>query len=80
MKQIINILATISIALLTACNSANIDKGENKLQYAEQLLRSSEVQSITQVAESCGFEDSNYFSKKFKEIYGISPKKVQKKI
>jgi iron complex transport system substrate-binding protein len=38
MKEIINILATISIALLTACNSANIDKGENKLQYAEQLF------------------------------------------
>ncbi len=50
-----------------------------RLQYAEQLLRSSEGQSITQVAESCGFEDSNYFSKKFKEVYGISPKKVQKK-
>ena len=79
MKQIINILATISIALLTACNSANIDKGENKLQYAEQLLRSAEGQNITQVAEICGFEDSNYFSKKFKEVYGISPKKVQKK-
>ncbi len=50
-----------------------------RLQYAEQLLKSSEGQNITQVAESCGFEDSNYFSKKFKEVYGISPKKVQKK-
>lgn len=50
-----------------------------RLQYAEQLLKSSERQSITQVAEICGFEDSNYFSKKFKEVYGISPKKMQKK-
>ncbi len=50
-----------------------------RLQYAEQLLKTSEGQNITQVAESCGFEDSNYFSKKFKEVYGISPKKVQKK-
>ena len=50
-----------------------------RLQYAEQLLRSSKEQSITKVAEICGFEDSNYFSKKFKEVYGISPKKVQKK-
>lgn len=49
-----------------------------RLQYAEQLLRSNEVQSITAVAEICGFEDSNYFSKKFKEVYGASPKKVQK--
>ena len=50
-----------------------------RLQYAEHLLRSSDKQNITQVAEICGFEDSNYFSKKFKEVYGASPKKVQKK-
>ena len=50
-----------------------------RLQYAEQLLRSSKGHSITQIAEICGFEDSNYFSKKFKEVYGNSPKKMQKK-
>lgn len=50
-----------------------------RLQYAEQLLKTSEEQSITKVAEICGFEDSNYFSKKFKEVYGISPKKLQTK-
>ena len=50
-----------------------------RLQHAEQLLRKADGQSITTVAEICGFEDSNYFSKKFKEVYGISPKKVQKK-
>ena len=49
-----------------------------RLQHAEQLLKSSGKKNITQVAESCGFEDSNYFSKKFKEVYGTSPKKVQK--
>lgn len=50
-----------------------------RLQYAEQLLKSSQGFNITEIAERCGFEDSNYFSKKFKEIYGISPKKVQGK-
>ena len=50
-----------------------------RLQYAEQLLKASDGKNITQVAEKCGFEDSNYFSKKFKEVYGVSPKKVQKK-
>lgn len=50
-----------------------------RLQYAEQLLKNADGQNITKVAEICGFEDSNYFSKKFKEVYGISPKKVQKK-
>lgn len=49
-----------------------------RLQYAEQLLKSSECINVTQIAEICGFEDSNYFSKKFKEVYGISPKKLQK--
>lgn len=49
-----------------------------RLQYAEHLLRSSDIQNITQIAEICGFEDSNYFSKKFKEVYGASPKKIQK--
>ena len=49
-----------------------------RLQYAEQLLKNAEDINITRVAEKCGFEDSNYFSKKFKEVYGISPKKVQK--
>lgn len=49
-----------------------------RLRYAEHLLKNSESQSITQVAEICGFEDSNYFSKKFKEVYGTSPKNVQK--
>ncbi len=49
-----------------------------RLQYAEQLLRTSDNSNITQIAECCGFEDSNYFSKKFKEVYGVAPKKVQK--
>lgn len=49
-----------------------------RLQYAEQFLRDNKVLSITHVAEICGFEDSNYFSKKFKEVYGTSPKSLQK--
>ncbi len=49
-----------------------------RLQHAEQLLRTLEKPSITKIAESCGFEDSNYFSKKFKEMYGTAPKKVQR--
>ena len=51
-----------------------------RLQHAEQLLKSDRGQNITKIAEECGFEDSNYFSKKFKEMYGIAPKKVQKKL
>ncbi len=47
-----------------------------RLQHAEQLLRTTEKPNITKIAESCGFEDSNYFSKKFKEMYGVSPKRM----
>ena len=50
-----------------------------RLQYAEQLLKASDNRNITEIAEICGFEDSNYFSKKFKEVYGTSPKKIRKK-
>ncbi|MBR5497110.1 MAG: AraC family transcriptional regulator [Clostridia bacterium] len=50
-----------------------------RLQYAEQLLKNDKEKNITQIAQYCGFDDSNYFSKKFKEVYGVSPKKVQKK-
>lgn len=50
-----------------------------RLQYAELLLKNSDDLNITQVAECCGFEDSNYFSKKFKEVYGVSPKRLQQK-
>lgn len=48
-----------------------------RLQKAESLLKSGKKISVTQIADACGFEDSNYFSAKFKKFYGISPKKLQ---
>lgn len=51
-----------------------------RLQKAEIIIKQNEQASITQIAEECGFEDSNYFSVKFKEMYGISPKKLQKSL
>ncbi len=50
-----------------------------RLQKAEALLKQSDNLSISLIASECGFNDSNYFSVKFKEMYGISPKKVQKR-
>ena len=44
-----------------------------RLQMAQQLLLSSPALSVAKIAELCGFYDSNYFSKKFKEAYGVSP-------
>ena len=47
-----------------------------RLQQAEKLLRESYKPNITSIALQCGFDDSNYFSKKFKDMYGVSPKKI----
>ena len=49
-----------------------------RLQHAEQLLKSDERMSISAIAYSCGFNDSNYFSDKFKKFYGMSPLKYSK--
>lgn len=49
-----------------------------RLQKAEQLLKQSRRATVAQIAAECGFADSNYFSVKFKKMYGISPKALQK--
>lgn len=49
-----------------------------RLQHAEQLLKGEEKMSISAIAYSCGFNDSNYFSDKFKKFYGTSPLKYSK--
>ncbi len=49
---------------------------EQRLFYAEQILKSGEYINIAQVAEKVGFEDSLYFSKCFKSYFGVSPSKV----
>lgn len=48
-----------------------------RLQKSQLLLRSTDL-SVSEIAERCGFYDSNYFSKKFKESYGISPLRFRK--
>ena len=49
-----------------------------RLQKAEQMLKQLNTSPITEIAESCGFNDSNYFSLKFKKYFGVSPKRFQK--
>lgn len=50
-----------------------------RLKKAEALLKSGQVQSISQIALLCGFNDSNYFSGAYKKMYGISPSKAKKR-
>lgn len=49
-----------------------------RLGHAEELLREKRGMSISEIAYACGFNDSNYFSDKFKRTYGISPLKYSK--
>ncbi len=51
-----------------------------RLQQAEALLQQSGKLSISEIAAQCGFNDSNYFSVKFKKQYGVSPKKRQQQL
>ena len=44
-----------------------------RLQKAENMLKNEPSRAITEVAYACGFNDSNYFSYKFKKAYGITP-------
>lgn len=45
-----------------------------RISAAEKLL-SKKSMTITEVAERCGFNDSNYFAAVFKKLKGITPKK-----
>ena len=49
-----------------------------KINYACDLLRS-ELYSISQIAEQCGYTDVYFFSRQFKEYVGICPTDFLKK-
>lgn len=53
---------------------------EVRLEEAKKLLESNDKLSISEIAYSCGFNDSNYFSDKFKKAYGIPPLRYRKGI
>ena len=48
-----------------------------RLKKAESMLRQYPDMTIAEASAKCGFNDSNYFSLKFRKLYGISPKKLQ---
>lgn len=51
-----------------------------RLKKAEEMLKSDTRTSIAEVAYACGFNDSNYFSERFKANYGSSPKDYKKEL
>lgn len=50
-----------------------------RLNAATELLLRKEL-SVTEVALACGFSDCNYFSRAFRENFGISPTEYRKRI
>ena len=49
-----------------------------RLREAERLLKENPGLSIIEISFAAGFNDSNYFSQKFREFYGVSPSKFRK--
>jgi AraC-like DNA-binding protein len=50
-----------------------------RLQKAEYMLKNEPGRAISEIAFACGFNDSNYFSDKFKRAYGIPPSHLKRK-
>ena len=48
-----------------------------RIQAAAELLRSGECGSVAEVAAAAGFEDQLYFSKSFKQFYGVAPSRYK---
>ena len=46
---------------------------ETRIDAAKELLRETDM-TVSQVAQSVGFDDTNYFTRTFKRFVGISPK------
>lgn len=44
-----------------------------RLRQACKLLANSEL-NVTEIAMSCGFQDSNYFTRQFTKVHGVSPR------
>jgi AraC-like DNA-binding protein len=51
-----------------------------RLQHAsERLVYGGVEKRISEIAQACGFEDSNYFSRVFRESMGMSPREYRRR-
>ena len=51
---------------------------QRRMARAAELLRSGEMITVAEVAYQVGFSDSLYFSRCFKQHFGVTPSKYQK--
>lgn len=49
-----------------------------RMKKAEQMLSNDREISVKEVSEACGFADIEYFSRSFKQYYGMSPSAYRK--
>ena len=49
-----------------------------RMARAAELLRSGEMTTVAEVAYKVGFSDALYFSRCFKQHFGVTPSKYQK--
>ena len=49
-----------------------------RLSHAKTIIEDGDFDSIKEVAESCGYDDSLYFSKAFKKHFGYSPSDINR--
>ena len=73
---------------ITKEHLSRIFKKETGLNFSEyltnlRLKKACEMlcfsnESVSEIAYSCGFNDSNYFSDRFKKIYNLTPSKYRK--
>lgn len=50
---------------------------KSRLDYAKKLLKNTSM-TVSEVSESAGFSDYNYFSRIFKKEFGTSPHKIKR--
>jgi two-component system response regulator YesN len=58
--------------------SAMVYLNDYRIKVANTLLMHTE-KSVADIAEECGFEGTNYFCRRYKNFYGISPGKRRSK-
>ena len=51
-----------------------------RLRKAEFMLKNEPGRTVSEIAYACGFNDSNYFSDKFKRTYGYPPSHIKKAV
>ena len=50
----------------------------SRLRRAAEALKNTPG-AVAEIAADCGFADSNYFARKFRAAYGVSPREFRKR-